>query len=291
MNINTTESISSYLNNNTVKQKIDEMMKDQTKASQFVTSIISLVSSNTNLASVDKGSLLTACLNATSMNLPVNQNLGLAYIIPYKDKAQLQIGYKGFIQLAQRSGVFKTIDAKPVFEGQLKEDDTFAGINFNWKEKASDVVIGYASYFKLLNGFEKTLFMSIEELKKHGKKYSQTYKKYGTGLWEDNFEAMATKTVIKLLLSRYAPVSIEMQKAVELDQSVDDLDYIDNRKPTLDENNKQKETARLSKWIDDAKTLDKLQEANDTIYGTQDDNLIDRYENKIEEFQQNIIQV
>ena len=133
--------------------------------------------------------------------------------------------------------------------------------------------------------------MTVEELKKHGKGYSQTYKKYGTGLWEDNFEAMATKTVIKLLLSRYAPLSIEMQKAVELDQGVidgDDIDYIDNRKPTLDENNREKEEARLSKWIDDATTLEKLQEANDSVYATANDSLIDKFEKKVEQFNSDI---
>lgn len=263
------------------------MLKDPVKVSQFVTSVISLVSSSEELKTVDKHTLLTACLSATSMNLPVNQNLGLAYIIPYKGKAQLQVGYKGFIQLAQRSGQFKTIDAKPIYEGQIEDDDSFGGFKFNWKGKTSEKIIGYASYFKLLNGFEKILFMTTEELKKHGKRYSQTYKKYGTGLWEDNFDAMATKTVIKLLLSRFAPLSIEMQKAVLVDQGIindldgNQIDYVDNRIPTLNENNTEKETARLKDWIEKAETLEKLQEANESVYASQNDELIDLYEQKL----------
>lgn len=287
-NVNTTnETISNYVKSDVVQSKIQEMFKDPAKVSQFVTSVISLVSSNADLKIVDKQTLLTACLNAASMNLPVNQNLGLAYIIPYKDKAQLQIGYKGFIQLAQRSGVFKTIDAKPIYEGQLEEEESFGGIRFNWKGKKSDTIVGYAAYFKLLNGFEKILYMTNEELKKHGKRYSQTYKKYGTGLWEDNFEAMATKTVIKLLLSKYAPLSIEMQKAVELDQAVDDsekVDYMDNRPPSLEENNRIKELDRLRKWIEDAVTKPKLEEAYQSVVATEDGDLMDLYEEKYNSF-------
>lgn len=289
------EKISTFLNNEVVQSKIQEMFKNQDKVNHFVTSVISLVGSTTQLADVDRNSLLTACLSASSLNLPVNQNLGFAYIVPYKQKykeggiwktkkvAQLQVGYKGFIQLAQRSDLFKTIDAKPIYEGQLIEDSGFSGINFDWSNKKSDKVIGYASYFALLNGFEKVLYMSVEELKGHGLKYSYSYQKEGKGLWVDDFEAMARKTVLKLLLSRYAPLSTELQKAVEFDQSSSE-GYVDNQKISLEENNSSKELERVVSWIESSTTLEELSTVNDYIYQSGDTDLVDLYESKLDGF-------
>lgn len=189
---------------------------------------------------------------AATMDLPINNNLGFAYIVPYnqsfkddtgkwqkKQVAQFQMGYKGFIQLAQRSGQFKTIAATPVYEGQLIEQNPLTGFVFDFTKKTSDTVIGYAAFFQLLNGFEKTLFMTIEEIRKHGGKYSQTFTNE-KGLWNTDFDAMATKTVLKLLLSRFAPLSIDMQRAVISDQGVVrdhetlDVDYVDNDQPQIE---------------------------------------------------------
>ena len=144
------------------------------------------------------------------------------------------MGYKGFIQLALRSGQFLTISATPVYEGQLIEENPLTGYVFDRKAKKSDVVVGYASYFKLLNGFEKTFYMTKSEIERHANLYSANYKKYQSGLWKDKFDEMATKTVIKLLLSKFAPLSVEMQKAVIADQGVlqdenfDSVEYPDN---------------------------------------------------------------
>lgn len=227
------ESITDYLNQPIIKEKINEMFKDPKKTSTFVTSIVTLVSSNNLFLDVDKKTIVTACLQASSLDLPINQNLGFAYIIPYKGNAQFQMGYKGFIQLAQRSGLFETIADSIVFEGQLINEDPLMGFEFDWKNKKSDKIIGYVAYFKLLNGFQKSLYMTVDELEKHAKKYSQTYKK-GYGNWKDNFDSMARKTVLKLLLSKYAPLSTEMQKAIIADQAVikdlngEQFEYIDN---------------------------------------------------------------
>lgn len=274
-------TMSDFLGQDLVKNKINDMLKG--KAAQFITSIISLVGNDEKLRTVDKVSLLNACLTAASLDLPVNPNLGLAYIIPYNNKAQLQLGYKAYIQLAQRSGQFQTIDAKPIYEGQLEEDDSFLGIKFNWKNKKNDNLIGYASYFKLLNGFEKTLFSTVDDLKKHGKKYSQTYKK-GYGLWEENFEAMASKTVLKFLLSKYAPLSIEMQTAIQADQAVitdTGYEYIDNRTITAEEQSKTIERKRIEDHINNSQTLDELEMGIDYINALDDsDTLKEAYTNK-----------
>lgn len=220
-----------------VKNKFNELLGKRAPA--FITSVLQIVASNALLKDADPMSIYQSAAVAATLDLPLNNNLGFAYIVPYKDKtgkvvAQFQLGYKGFIQLAQRSGQFKTISACPIYEGQLIEQNPLTGFVFDFTKKTGPEVLGYAAYFELLNGFQKTYFLTIEELRSHGKRYSQTYKK-GFGLWEDNFDAMAVKTVIKLLLAKYAPLSIEMQRAVVTDQAVitdaDALEvtYVDNR--------------------------------------------------------------
>ena len=169
---------------------------------------------------------------------------------------------KGFRQLAINSNQYKEIDVKPVYEGQLVEDESFRGFHFEWKNKTSDKVIGYASYFKLLNGFDSIYFMSIEDIEKHAKKYSQTYKK-GYGNWKDEFDKMAMKTVVKLHLnSGFAPISTEMQKAIISDQAVInneetmDVDHIDNT--ITIEDDFTREQKRITKFINESTTIEQL---------------------------------
>lgn len=227
-----------------VKTKFQEMMGK--RAASFITSVLQITSQNEMLSTADPVSIYQSAAVAATLDLPLNNNLGFAYIVPYNSKqkdgswkvvAQFQIGAKGFKQLALRSGQFVTINDTDVREGELKHYDRLTGeIEFEWiqdvKERLSKAVIGYASYFKLLNGFEKTYYMTVDELKDHGLRFSQTYKK-GFGLWKDDFDGMARKTVIKLNLSKNAPLSVEMQKAVVADQSVvkdaetEDVEYVD----------------------------------------------------------------
>lgn len=263
----TKDDIKSLLSRDSVKKKFEELLGK--KAQGFITSVLQCVSSNDLLSKADPASIYHAASVAATLDLPLNNNLGFAYIVPYNQKqkdgtykqvAQFQMGYKGFIQLAQRSGQFKTISASPVYEGQIIESNPLTGYKFDFTKKTSDKVIGYAGYFRLLNGFEKIVFSSVEELKSHGLKYSQTFKK-GYGLWNDNFDSMATKTVIKLLLSKFAPLSIEMQKAVVTDQAVIndeeaiDVTYADN----AEEIPIDKEEERITLMIQDAKSADELE--------------------------------
>lgn len=238
------QNIQSFLRSDLITTKLKEILGKKT--STFTTSVIQIVNSSDMLKKAEPTTVLNAALLATTLDLPLNNSLGFAYIVPFNNKqsdgsfkveAQFQLGYKGFQQLAIRSGLFNELDSKVVYEGQVVEDDSFLGYHFEWKNKTSDVVIGYAAYFKLSTGFESTFYMSKEEVEKHAKKYSQTYKK-GFGNWKDDFDKMAKKTVIKLLLnSGKAPLSIDMQRAVEFDQSVitdygDDntieAEYVDN---------------------------------------------------------------
>lgn len=262
------ESIKAVFEHDDVKKRFDDMLGK--KAAGFIISVINEVQNNTLLTKATRDSILFAAATAAMLDLPINPNLGFAYIVPYKDKAQFQMGYKGFIQLAQRTGQFKTIAAAPIYEGQLIGENPLTGFEFDFTKRKSDKVLGYAGYFSLISGFEKVMFMTIEELKKHGKQYSQSYKK-GKGLWEDKFDSMAIKTVLKLLLSKFAPLSIEMQTAILTDQAVVndwnalDLDYADNTPLNPEEVSLEKEEARIKKWIEEAKTMEKLEEVGEYI--------------------------
>jgi recombination protein RecT len=223
--------VKSFFAQEGVRKKFDELLGK--RSSSFMTSVLQIVASNQMLQNADPASIFNAACVAATLDLPINNSLGFAYIIPFGKSAQFQLGYKGFIQLAQRSGQFQTISAAPLYAGQLVEQDPLRGFRFDFSVEKKGEPIGYAAFFKLLNGFEKTLFMTSAELKQHGLKFSQTYKK-GFGLWKDDFENMALKTVLKLLLSKFAPLSVEMQTATIVDQSVVndaetlDITYADN---------------------------------------------------------------
>lgn len=233
-----------------VRNKFQELLGKRAPA--FITSVLQSVASNALLAKADPHSVYHGAAVAATLDLPLNNNLGFAYLVPYnqryrddagnwqtKQVAQFQMGYKGFIQLAQRTGLYQTLSASPIYEGQLIEENPLTGFVFNFKAKTSDKIIGYASYFRLLNGFEKTLYATVEDVKKHGKRFSQTYQK-DKGLWVDDFDSMALKTMIKMNLSKWAPLSINIQTALKVDQAVIkdvdtlEVDYSDNQPPQIE---------------------------------------------------------
>jgi len=196
------------------------------KKDQFVTNLVSVVGNSNALQTCDPTSLIFTATKATAIGLPMDQNLGYAALIPYRDKdsgkilAQFQIMRDGWVELAQRTGRVRLIANEPVHEGELVKANKFTGeFVFDESARKSDKVIGYMAYIQLTSGFEKTVYWTVEECKAHALKYSQTYKK-GYGLWKDNFDAMALKTVIKHLIKKYAPKSVEVVNAVQLDQSV-----------------------------------------------------------------------
>lgn len=188
------------------KKKFEEMLGK--KAAGFISSIIAVTNSSNYLMKADPATVIGAAAQAAMLDLPINQSLGFAYIVPYKGAAQFQLGYKGYIQLAQRSGQYADIGAKTVYEGELEYENRLLD-KFRFGERTSDKVIGYVAYFRLTNGFEKMLYMTIDEAQAHAKKYSQNYKG-GTDKWGlADFNVMAEKTVLKRLLSKYGPLSIE----------------------------------------------------------------------------------
>lgn len=226
-------SLAQYVKRDAVNARLNELLGK--RAPQFVMSLVSAANANAMLANCAPESVLTAALTAASMDLPIDQNLGFAYLIPYKNKTgevcQFQMGYKGFIQLAQRSGYYKTINATDVREGEMVGFNRLSGeLSFEWlegAERSKAKVVGYVAYFQLLNGFEKSLYMTKEELIKHAQKYSKNYAKYNSGLWADDFDAMAKKTVLKLLISKFGPLNTQLQDAIQKDQIIDG-EYADN---------------------------------------------------------------
>jgi len=285
-------SLKEFFEQDNVKRKFQELLGK--KSQGFITSVLQCVASNELLSKAEPASIYHSAAVAATLDLPLNNALGMAYIVPfnskqkdgsYKTVAQFQLGYKSYIQLAQRSGQFKTISAAPIYEGQLIECNPLTGFKFDFTKPATGNPIGYAAFFQLLNGFEKTLYMTTDELKKHGTAYSQTFKK-GFGLWKDNFDAMATKTVIKLLLSKFAPLSIEMQKAVITDQALinnesgDDVTYIDHteERPQAELVAGAKERDRIREHIAKSKTEKQLNEVAAAC--TDDAELTDLLNNK-----------
>ena len=207
------------------KKKFEEMLGK--KAAGFISSIIAVTNSSNYLMKADPATVIGAAAQAAMLDLPINQSLGFAYIVPYKGAAQFQLGYKGYIQLAQRSGQYADIGAKTVYEGELEYENRLLD-KFRFGERTSDKVIGYLAYFRLTNGFEKMLYMTIDEAQAHAKKYSQNYKG-GTDKWGlADFNVMAEKTVLKRLLSKYGPLSIEsiqMSQALANDGGVISMNH------------------------------------------------------------------
>lgn len=232
-----------------VQNYLQQVLGD--KKGSFVNNLTALVGNNEKLQVCEPLTLMYAAIKATALDLPLDSNLGFAYVIPYKDnkkgltEAQFQIGYKGLVQLAIRSGQFKTINVTEVRKGEIISEDLMTGELklTRLPDREQLPVEGYVAYFSLINGFEKTLYMAVSDVEAHAKQHSQTYSSKqdyirAASKWTTDFNAMAKKTVLKLLLSRYAPMSVQMQQAVVADQAVlhgtNNVSYVDNT-PTPEE--------------------------------------------------------
>lgn len=258
-------TVKSLLANINYKKRFEEILGK--KAAGFMSSIIN-VSNSPGLKDCNPNTILSSAVVAATLDLPIDQNLGFAYIVPYNckekingvdtwvKKAQFQMGYKGFIQLAMRSGQYKTISSGPVYSGEIGKYNRITGEiefdpNFSPENEQDENIVGYIAYFKLLNGFEKYFYMTVGQLQSHGKRYSQSYKSEkqwvrDSSLWATDFQSMATKTVLKLLLSKYGILSIDMQKALETDQATikdgvlkgeeinENIEYVDNQENIIE---------------------------------------------------------
>nr|DAO72999.1 MAG TPA: RecT protein [Caudoviricetes sp.] len=206
-------------------KRLEEIIGKNTGS--FCASLIQISNSNALLQRAEPNTVISAAIVAATLNLPINNALGFAYIVPFNNskagmvEAQFQIGYKGLIQLAMRSGQIKRLVTTEIYANQIISRNPIKGYEFDFdiQPEKHEPAVGYYAYMELVNGFIAEAYMSVEDVQAHAARYSQTYKK-GYGVWKDNFDEMAKKTVMKQLLSKYAPMSIELQRATLADQSV-----------------------------------------------------------------------
>lgn len=248
------------INEKDVQQQIQDAVGKN--AGSFITSILELFSGDSKLQRCEPKRVIWECLKAASLRLPISKTLGFAFVIAYKSRAKFQvqnpdgsyrevwddvytpnfqIGYKGLIQLAMRTGQYRTINADVVYEGELRKGSKLTGIYDFDGEKKSDKIIGYFCYFELLNGFNKTLYMSVEAMAAHAKQYSKALAGKDITVehllnlanlpmradsnnlgWLGNFHGMAIKTTIRNLLSKYGYLSVEMEKAFDYEAESDE---------------------------------------------------------------------
>lgn len=249
---NQKQTFSAFLAQDAMKKKINEMVGGE-KGQQFITSIISAVSTNPQLAECDNSSIVSAALLGQALNLSPSPQLGQYYMVPFNDSkrgckvAQFQIGYKGYIQLAIRSGQYKKLNVLAIKEGELKKYDPLneeleVQLIENEEEREKATTIGYYAMFEYLNGFRKTIYWSKEKMEAHALKYSMGYRaKKGYTFWEKDFDGMAYKTMLRQLISKWGIMSVDltMQKALESDMAVINdngtYDYVDNNSDIKDE--------------------------------------------------------
>ena len=215
------------LKNILAAQSVQEQFKAvlAENAGAFVASIIDLYNTDRTLQMCDPKNVVMEALKAASLKLPINKQLGFAWIVPYRDGRTgqyiptFQLGYKGYVQLCMRTGAYRYINADVVYEGELVKHDKLTGeIEIDPEKRTSDKKVGYFAFIETLNGFRKTLYMTVEEVIKHAQQYSKSYGNKNS-IWATDFDAMALKTCLRLLLSKYGIMSVEMQRAYIEDSS------------------------------------------------------------------------
>lgn len=227
---------------------INNTLRDKAKADRFIASISSAVACNKELALCEAGSILSGALLGEALGLSPSPQLGHFYLVPFADKnnsvkiATFQIGYKGYLQLAIRSGQYKKINVLDIKEGELiKYDPLEETLEIkmieNEVERENAKTVGYYAMFELTNGFRKTMYWSKEKMESHATKYSQAYRSdkqrgYSYSFWTKNFDGMAFKTMLRQLISKWGIMSIEMQQAFTNDMGVikedGTVEYVDN---------------------------------------------------------------
>ena len=216
-----------YLAQPDVSKYLDQLLGE--RKGMFIVALTTIMNNNPQLVECDQKSVLDAALNSVGMNLSMAPSLGHCYPVPYNTqhgkKAQFQMGWKGFIQLALRTGQYKFINVSEVYENQFESFDKFNEIlKADFTIDGKGKIVGYVAKFILNSGFEKTLFWTMNQIQNHGRTYSKSFNS-DKGLWKNSFDDMAKKTVIKQLVSKFGIMSTEMEKAITIDQAVLDRDY------------------------------------------------------------------
>lgn len=203
---------------------IQDQLKNACRGNEnsFAASILDCYTGEPTLQKCQPKMVAIECLKAAILNLPLSRALGFAYVVVYGGKPTFTIGYKGLIQLAMRTGAYRCINSGPVYEGEFVKRNKLSGEVDISGDRKGDNVVGYFCHIEMLNGFSKTLYMEKGEVEAHGKKFS---KAYNNGPWKTNFDAMATKTVIRSLLSKYGMMTVEMQRAMVIEEDAFEAEY------------------------------------------------------------------
>lgn len=240
-------SFTAYLKNDAVKNQINSVIGGK-NGQRFISSIVSAVGNNPTLQECENSSIVSAALLGESLNLSPSPQLGQYYMVPFKDNkagikvAQFQLGYKGYIQLAIRSGQYKKLNVLAIKKGELirfdpLNEDIEVNLIADENEREKAETIGYYAMFEYTNGFKKAMYWSKEKMKAHAIKYSQGYTadiKKGTKwtFWSKDFDGMAYKTMLRQIISKWGIMSIDMQRAIDSDMAVINEDgtrtYVDN---------------------------------------------------------------
>ena len=238
-------TFSAFMTSAGISKKINQIIGDDKSGKRFISSIISAVSVNPTLSECDNASILSGALLGESLNLSPSPQLGHYYLVPFNDKtrgkvATFQLGWKGYYQLALRSGYYKKINVLPIKEGELiswnpLEEEIKVQLIEDEEEREKANTIGYYAMYEYLNGFKKAIYWSKAKMIKHAEQYSQGYRaKKGYTFWEKDFDSMAMKTMLRQLISKYGIMSTELQNAYESDMAVinedGSKDYVDNVK-------------------------------------------------------------
>lgn len=237
----------SFINQGAIQNRIAKTIGSE-RGQRFITAIVSAVNNNSSLAECTNDSIYSGALLGESLNLSPSPQLGHYYLVPFKDKekgkvAQFQLGYKGYLQLAIRSGYYKKINVLDIKEGELikynpLDEEIEVNLIDNEEKREKAKTIGYYAMFEYTNGFKKTLYWSKNKMVGHAKRYSPGYRadlNKGTSytFWSKDFDGMAFKTMLRQLISKWGIMSIEMQNAVEKDMGVINedgtIDYVDNK--------------------------------------------------------------
>jgi recombination protein RecT len=222
-------AIKKFFSSDSVSKSFEKLLGK--KAQGFITSVLQTVNNNKLLQSATPESIYTAAAVAATLDLAINNNLGYAYIVPYGNTAQFQMGYKGYIQLAHRTAQYEAMNVCAIYESQFVSFNPLTEkLVLNESAAPSGQVVGYAAFFRLVNGFEKTSYWTREKAAAHGKRYSKSFNS-GSSPWKTHFDEMAQKTVLKDVLSKWGILSIEMQRAMEFDNSTPVQDADGNLQP------------------------------------------------------------
>lgn len=223
--------LTAYLTDNAVKDQIAKVIGGK-DGQRFISSIISAVQTTPALQECTNNSILNAALLGETLKLSPSPQLGYYYMVPFKDnkrgtvEAQFCLGYKGFIQLASRSGQYERINVVPIKQGELEAfnpltEEIKVRLIEDEVERENTPTMGYYAMFRYLNGFEKALYWSKEKMEAHAMKYSKGYQaKKGYTFWEKDFDGMACKTMLRQLIGKWGIMSIELQQAYEADMAV-----------------------------------------------------------------------